>query len=334
MKARASTFAPKDSKLPISPMANSGAVQYIPLSKITTGEIRKKSFSISNAVVAYLDILGFSQKKNQRDIKHCLLDFAGPLTVTLDKNPNLRGTVFSDCAFMSASEDNAADLLSSLRYAFKSWTADGVLVRGGMAIGKYNETQTHYLDKVRKNFISRLFYGSAVTSAVRVEELGQGALLFANEECARFYQQTFGEPIYSLGDKKIIGWSDEPNTLYWFAGVSFVRILRLLSLKGREIHSAITNLLNNVRYSLTVDPDTTSFVIAVILSSPIASNGIRSKVRASLGIDIPEDSALWRTAGDWLKEHRANFAMLVAISDMDSSITSRFWKNHRANRKS
>jgi len=319
-------------RLPIRPLPRTGIVGYIPLSKLSSGVIRKKSISIPDAVVAYLDILGFSQKKNQREIEDSLLDFAGPLTAALDERQKLRGTIFSDCAFVSASKENAADLLSALRYAFVSWTADGIPVRGGIAVGKYKETQTYYLERVRDNFISRLFHGSAVTSAVRTEQSGEGALLFATEACSRFYQQRYGEPIYTLGAGRIIGWSDDPKTLYWFAGVSFVRILRLLSLKGAETHPIIAALWNNVKYSMTVNPDITWLVISVILSSPIASNAIRSKVRASLGVDIPRDSGLVRMTRDWLRKNKESLRSLVDIADMDSSITPLLRKKHAKDR--
>ncbi len=301
----------------------------IPISNIPKDE---KKFSLPDAVVAYLDILGFSERKNETDVEYCLLDFTGPLTLAVTKYPHLRINVFSDCAFLATSKSTAADLLRALRFAFKEWLADSMLVRGGIAIGKYAETlTTHILEtrQARNSFNSSLFSGSAVSAAVRVEASGNAALLFATEECARFYQATYGEPVFSLDHRPIIGWFDDANALYWFTGISLVRILRLLSLKKNvEKQRVITMLQNNLRYSGTVDPQLSRFVILTILSSPVASKAVRSRVRRSLGISSPTQFEL-KMIKDWLRKRHRDFEGLIATADEDSGITSRFWHKRK-----
>jgi hypothetical protein len=125
-------------KLPICPkILNGRIIRNIPISEIKPGKIEGKSIEISQAVVAYLDVLGFSDKINDSDIEACILDFAGVLIVASNLYPKVHFNVFSDCAFMSAPKGNAEDLLSALRFAFGQWINDGVLVRGGLAIGSY-----------------------------------------------------------------------------------------------------------------------------------------------------------------------------------------------------
>ncbi len=107
-------------------------------------------------MVAYIDILGFSQKKNVEEIRYSLLDFSGPLIIAAKHYNEIRVNVFSDCAFIASPLDKANDLLSSLRYAFKQWISDGVLVRGGIARGTYEETYGWLLAGAPKNFIGSL----------------------------------------------------------------------------------------------------------------------------------------------------------------------------------
>lgn len=154
-------------KLPIPPMKISGKIKKIPISKLTPGTIPEKSIEISEAVVAYLDVLGFSEKKDDEDIKLTLSDFSGPIALSANHYPEVRFNVFSDCAFIAASIEHAVDLLSAIRFAFTQWVADGILVRGGIARGTYKETYTIALEMTLKNFIGSLFSGSAVTAAAR-----------------------------------------------------------------------------------------------------------------------------------------------------------------------
>jgi hypothetical protein len=299
----------------------------VPISSIPRDE---KSFSISNAVVAYLDILGFSERRSEEDMENCLLDFTGPLTLAVMRYRHLRVNVFSDCAFVAASKSNAVYLLRALRFAFKEWLADSMLVRGGIALGRYTETITSHIATirtVRESFNCSLFSGSAVSAAVRVEESGNAALLFATRECARYFQSTYSEPVYSLDGMSIIGWFDDPNTLYWFTSISLVRILRLLGLKkGVENRRTMAMLQKNLRYSWAVDPYLSRFVILTILSSPIESSGVRNRVRRSLGIAPPTRFEL-KAVKEWLRTRQSDFEAMIAIADMDSSITMRNWNS-------
>jgi len=296
----------------------------IPISQIPRDE---ETFSIPDAVVAYLDILGFAERKSERDMENCLHDFAGPLTLGVSKY-RLRVNVFSDCAFVASPKKSAVKLLRTLRFAFGQWLADSMLVRGGIAIGNYAETITSYIDEIRtmsENFNSSLFWGSAVSAAVRVEASGPAALLFATRESAAFYQSSFGEPVYSLDDRPIIGWFDDPNTLYWFTSISLVRMLRLVSLrKGAEKRRVLTMLRNNLNYARTINPRLTRFVIMTILSSPIEPIEIRDKVRKSLGLPRPSPFET-KIIKDWLRRRRKDFDIMIDTADMDSSISMRFW---------
>ena len=77
-------------KLPIQPVKIKGKIRKVPISKIKSGKNQDKSISISDAIVAYIDILGFSEKKDETDIEMCLLDFSGPLTLAASHFPKVR----------------------------------------------------------------------------------------------------------------------------------------------------------------------------------------------------------------------------------------------------
>jgi len=308
-------------KLPIRPMKILGKIKKIPTSKIMPGTISKKTIEIPEAVVAYLDVLGFSEKKNDEDIESTLFDFSGPIALSAIHYPEVRFNVFSDCAFIAASVEHGADLLSAIRFAFTQWIGDGILVRGGIARGTYKETYTVALEMTSKNFIGSLFLGSAVTAAVKIEGVGPGALLFTNEECAEFYNKQYGEPIFSLKDYKIIGWSDEDSSLYWFTGISFLRLLRLLSLKDGTKNLVTEKLLNNIRYSFNAtDSLLPRFLVLAILSSPFITPEVRGKALGLLKIKDPDDFVPFKDVIDkWLSD-KDKIKLLKFLADMDSSI--------------
>lgn len=309
----------KSKKLPITPMKISGKIKKIPISQILPGP--EESLSISKAVVAYLDILGFSEKIDDKDIEMSLLDFSAPLVLAANRYPQIRFNVFSDCAFISTSIENAADLLSGIRFAFTQWAADGILVRGGIALGSYRETSGVAQRFASKNYEGSLFSGSAVTEAVKLEGSGPGALLFTNEECANFYNERYGEPIFALDDHKIIGWSDKDSIIYWYTGISFLRLLKLLSLKDGLKHPTTEKLLNNVRYSfVATDSPLPLFLILAILSSSVTTSEARQNATDLFKIEDPDDFSPFKDhINKWLND-TDKIIILKKLADMDSSI--------------
>jgi len=250
-----------------------------------------------------------------------LSDFAGPLVLAARRNPEVRFNVFSDCAFVSASRKKSADLLSAIRFAFTQWVADGIPVRGGIALGTYRETYTAALDIRPKNFIGNLFSGSAVIAAVKLEDSGPGALLFTNEKCAKFYAEKHGEPIFVLNGHRIIGWSDQDRILYWFVGISLLRLLKLLSLKDGAEDPRAEILLNNLRYSsVATDSSLPGFLVLAILSLPTINPEARKRALDLLNIKDPNDFVPYKELiSEWLK-YKDRIKILRKLADLDSSI--------------
>jgi hypothetical protein len=293
----------------------------IPISELKPGI--EVNFEVSEAVVAYFDILGFSDKKNDEDIEACLADFSAALILSARQNPNIRFNIFSDCAFLSASIKDAANLLSAIRFAFLGWIADGILVRGGISIGSYKEIRTAAQDMSSRNVVSSLFSGSGVTKAVRLEN-GPAALLFTDNTCKELYSLHYGEPIFSLDDHMIIGWSDERQPLYQFAALSLIRLLKLLAVRDEKYRSIKEKLLNNLRYSDTAIGDRL-FLLSLalpILSLPVITSEVRGNALSLLRIE-PEYfeyccKNLAESCDAWL--NKVENKMLLALADMDSSI--------------
>jgi len=310
-------------KHPIRPMELYGVTKpkMIPISEIKLGI--KVDFEVSEAVVAYFDILGFSEKKNDEEIEACLADFSASLILSARQNPNIRFNIFSDCAFLSAKIADAANLLSAIRFAFLNWIADGILVRGGISVGSYKEIRTAAQDMPSRNVISSLFSGSGVTKAVRLEN-GPGALLFVDETCRDLYISQYGEPIFALDNHTIIGWSDERQPLYQFAALSLIRLLKLLALKDDKYCLIKEKLLNNIRYSNVAVGDRL-FLLSLsipILSLPVITSEIRNDALRLLGIESDYfeycRKNLTKSCDAWLD--KAENKMLLALADMDSSI--------------
>jgi len=318
----------KELKFPIAPMHLDGEIKLVPIKNIQSGINEEKSIKIPEAVVAYLDVLGFSNKTDQDEIDATLVDFPGPLILASRNYPNVRFNVFSDNAFVATPLENAKDLISVLRFAFKQWCADGILVRGGISMGSYKETHTIGLEIAPKdNFIGSLFSGSAVTSAVRLEKDKLGALLFTDEEFAKFFSKIYGEPIFKLENDIVIGWSDDTFVLCNFAGLSLFRLIKFLELNYKKYKGIETKLLNNIRYSLfSLKSDDSHYVIwsliLAILSLPHINQNAKKRLTKMLKIKDSYYKKLDMFIKIWLRK-KDDLRFIEAIANMDSSIPTK-----------
>ena len=221
--------------------------------------------------------------------------------------------------FLAASINNADELLSALRFAFGSLLSDGVLVRGGIAVGTYNEIQSAAQKLASSNIVSSIFSGSGVVGAVQIEGKGQGSLLFVTDSCANLYNNTYKEPIFMVDDKRFLGWTDDDQTLFALISISLFRLLKLLS-TGYNIDIS-RKLVNNIRYAFSIQmKDSFEWIlVSLILSAPIISYELREKAIDELGIDqtdlekIPSDMV-----DNWFK--RDDIRLLIGLADLDSSI--------------
>jgi hypothetical protein len=304
-------------KLAIEPFEIQGEIKYIPASELEEGY--EKLLDISEAIVAYLDVLGFSTKTDPEDIRLTLLDFSAPLAIAAKQFNTVRFSVFSDCAFVAAPLVCARDIMSAIRFAFTQWTADGILVRGGITIGQYSETLSYAVNEAPNNFKGNLFAGSGVNDAVALEHRGNGALLFTDLKCAEHYKKNFNEPIFKLKESLVLGWSDAKDTLGSFLGISLWQLLKVISKKG-VANSTAEKLINNISYSLnaTTDPLPYSLMLA-ILSAPSVSAKDRRIATQLLKIRDPEDfTPFEKITNEWLRSDR--FRFIKAIADIDSSL--------------
>jgi len=306
-------------KLKIQPMKRTGRLIKVPLDKITVPDTR--IVDIPEAVVAYFDVLGFSRKKSIKDFEITLEDFLAPLAIASTSYPDIRFNVFSDCAFLAAPLEKAKDLLASIRFAFTQWIADGILVRGGIAIGQYIENRSVALKMASKNFSGNIFAGSGVVDSVKIESSGCGALLFTNEKCGEFYRKKFGEPIFTLNNLQFLGWSDDEGILYWFLGISLLRLLKIYDLKDWKEHPAKNHLINNLKYSLNATSSRfLVFLTFAILSLPDISSKARKEAVNLLGIKDPDDFAPYKSHIDqWLKQ-KEDIGFLRYMANSDSSL--------------
>ena len=102
-------------KLPIRPFQlPSDDIIKMNVSQISRLIVPEQTIEFQEAITAYLDVLGFSHKKSAEDMEMTLKDFAGPLVFSANFFRNIRFNIFSDCAFVTTSIENAAPLLSSI----------------------------------------------------------------------------------------------------------------------------------------------------------------------------------------------------------------------------
>ena len=304
------------------PLKNFLKYEKIDISKISPFVGTRTPSEIPRAVVAFFDVLGFSYKKNDIDIEFTIIDFSAPLILLSCVFKKIRFNIFSDCAFVAAHLKNADELLSIIRYAFSRWISNGLLIRGGIAKGNYKEIYHIALDLASNNFTGNLLYGSAVTRAVRLEGSGSAALLFTHKECADFYRKKFHEPIFTLDNSRIIGWSDDENVLFWFIGISFLRLLQFLALENGEKNSVAIKLLNNIRFTKTIlDNNYVKIIILSLLTLPGINHKSYNKAIKIFHIKDPKDFNYFQNQiNDFFNEREEDIKLLRNIAHQDSSL--------------
>ena len=200
-------------------------VKQIPISKLKVSDL---SISEENAIVGYFDILGYSFKTDCEDSKHSVLDFSGALLLVAKEYPHLKINVFSDNAFVYAKIENVKDFFAGIRFAFDKWVQNGVLVRGGIALGSYNEMGNERYGNTIPNFVESIFFGSAVCQAVRNED-SKGPFLFVDKASATTINKFINEPVFQVeSEVYCYAWSDNPHVLMRYIIMCFVRLLLAL----------------------------------------------------------------------------------------------------------
>lgn len=280
----------------------------------------EKSLEFKRAMVAFVDVLGFSSQNSQGEIVNILNDFAGPLLTASIEKPNLRLHLFSDNAFIAVDAVHADDLIASLRYCFGRWSWNGILVRGGIAMGSYFEYQAVHFIMANSNFKGALFSGTAVNKSVQLEKNSKsGAFLFLDKESAEFLHSRYSEPIVTIEGNHVTPWSDDKMALFWYTEVSTIRLLTWLSNDIGQ-NSIIKKLVNNIHHSLVQDG--TGFVLTVVLaclSIPTLKPKIRKKACELIGIkeldQYPDYAERIQLFLNWVE-----FQSTKRIAQMDSGL--------------
>lgn len=311
----------KKYKLPIPPMIlpDDFKMSLLPESLNTFAIKPGKALELKEAVVCYVDIMGFSKKRTNEDLEMTLADFAGALFLPAHQFPYIRFHVFSDCAFIATSIEHASDLLSAIRYAFTQWIADSILVRGGIAIGSYKENRSHVREIAPENFSWAFFAGSAVAEAVKIEQSKKGALLYSSDNCAELFEKSFGEPIFIMDNAKIIGWTSDFGYLYWYVGNSLLRMLKILSIHDGETNPVVDHYMANIFHALTIGKKgLTMGLIMAILSMPNLNVEARQKALKLLKISNDDISTCKPLVDEIIRNNDLN--LLARFADSDSSV--------------
>lgn len=314
-----------DIKLKIPPAKIEGKIVKVKLSEIKSGKI--PAVEIKKAIVAFVDVLGFANKTEVKDIENVLLDFSGALAMTSKEFPHIRFNVFSDNAFLATSEDNAKDLIAALRYSFGRWVWNGILVRGGISLGTYIEFSSAAIKAANDNFKGNLFSGTAIVKAVKLESSREGAFLFTDDETAKFFNTKFSEPVFKIKKSLHLGWSDEKYHIFLFVAISLFKLLRIVQAKDSSLDDVQRKFLNNLIYAKRQLGNDVFFTVVVL--SILTDISIKQKVRKDacklMKIDMSIIPSWNKPVKEFREENAQEIEDIRGIVSWDSSIPN--WKS-------
>jgi hypothetical protein len=163
-------------------------------------------------------------------------------------------------------------------------------------------------------------------------------LLYATDDCANFLAEKLNEPVLSRKEKKIIGWSDDNRVLYYFLGCSLLRLLKLLSndnYDNDENKHIVLNLMTNIKYVLrATDPSLIRACILAILSLPNLHTKARERALKLLRIRDPTDFERFKVFIEEFLKDQKQISYLLALADLDSSISGSLISSEEASKKS
>lgn len=168
--------------------------------------------------VAFLDILGTKDlvMKDKFSDAH-ILDFVNPVGLAAKYNQNLRFAVLSDSVIISAESNYADKFIEALASIYPHWFADGIYVRGGIAVGEIEWVDQPHTDKWFRNldnFMYARVYGKALIEAYEIEQKsGPGAICFINEKAFNILREINSNYVLD-GKTCTLIWADEREIDY------------------------------------------------------------------------------------------------------------------------
>jgi hypothetical protein len=131
-----------------------------------------------------------------------------------------------------------------------------------------------------------------------------------------------------LPGAKVIEWSDDESVLYWYVGVSLIRLLKILSTRDGIKHHATPQLLNNIKYSIIATKSRRlRFLALSILSLPRLNPKAREEAISLLEIRDPEEfERLKEPINKWLGKRRA-IRTLEWFANSDTGIPGSLYTN-------
>lgn len=174
----------------------------------------------------YFDILGTKElvSHNEFTDSHSL-DFCGPVILSAHEFRTSRFAAFSDCVIFSTPFERACDLFKILTALCENWISDGILVRGGIALGEVKWIDCEFDKEIKhlNNFSCARVYGSALNEAVEIERSsGPGILAFASDEVAEIISKSESCSVLSLSSNIIrnFEWKDLNFLILWVENFS------------------------------------------------------------------------------------------------------------------
>ena len=150
----------------------------------------------TDQLVAFCDLLGTAARIKSGSFSPLTsLDFANPIGVAAMDAPGMRFAVFSDSCIISCPPEDPRALLSVLTFLSRNWHADGMLVRGGVALGAIDwvdHPTDKLFDRLQNLSLSRVFGAGLVDAYETERKSGPGAVIFVHSSAERLFHRLEG----------------------------------------------------------------------------------------------------------------------------------------------
>jgi hypothetical protein len=219
------------------------------------------------SLVAFIDMLGAQESvRSGRFHRWDTIEFANPVGIAANSNPDMQFAVFSDSVVISSPLPVVDRFVAVISYLLGNWFCESILARGGVAIGEIDWVDHPVVDehfRALTNFRYARVYGSALVEAVELERSsGPGAICFLSQAAAQHIASASADYVLS-GLTPMLVWADEHGANFLHHLLSGVLAREKQGTKYRHLAATVNFFEQTIALKRFVDPQLVNKMLGI-----------------------------------------------------------------------